>query len=88
VYFKAPHHKAEVSKKEPSSITKTKLVKDQGVVTLETSCDTSSSESEMEVEPLPPVAVKKRVYEEIGKNIGFVLYLVYRHSNLIFLSFP
>lgn len=88
MYFKAPHHKAEVSKKEPSAITKTKLVNDQGVVTLETSCDTSSSESEMEVEPLPPVAVKKRVYEEIGKNIGFVLYLVYRHSNLIFLPFP
>ncbi|XP_046438503.1 exosome complex component RRP45-like isoform X2 [Daphnia pulex] len=65
VYFKASHHKAEVSKKEPSAITKTKLVNDQGVVTLETSCDTSSSESEMEVEPLPPVAVKKRVYEEI-----------------------
>ncbi len=87
MYFKAPHHKAEVSEKEPSPITKTKLVNDQGVVTLEATCDTSSSESEMEVEPLPPVAVKKRVYEEIGKNMVSSSTLSIGIQNLIFLPF-
>ena len=90
MYFKAPKHKVEVLDKEQLPITKTKLTNDQGVVTLETSCDVSSSESDIEIEPLPSVAVKKieplpsvalkkRVHEEIGKIFGFVL-LVYLNA--------
>lgn len=72
-YFNAPvHNFEEKADKELLSVPKTKVVKDQGVVTLQTEGDISSSENEIEMERLPTTAitavVKKRVYEEIGEN--------------------
>lgn len=69
-YFKAPAHNLEENADEESlPVPKIKLVKDQGIVTLQTRSDASSSESDIEMDPLPPVpVVKKRVYEEIGKT--------------------
>lgn len=66
-YFKAPAHNLEENADEESlPVPKIKLVKDQGIVTLQTRSDASSSESDIEMDSLPPVpVVKKRVYEEI-----------------------
>ena len=75
MFFKAPAQKMEVdAEKDSLPARKAKIVNDQGVVTLESNQmlgnDISSSESDIEMEKyVPPVVVKKRVHEEVGKII-------------------
>lgn len=94
VHFKAPPMSTEVTgNRAKLPVTKTELVNDQGVVSLMTNqskegLDSSSNESDVEMEPhVPSVAVKKRIHEEIGTAHEFELKFCFEMlDDVIFIS--